>query len=560
VHDQPKRPLNIPAPPGTPRLRRPVREGLSRVDPAPRRSRVSQPSPARPVSETRASPDRPVGRLRRAWRTAQVMLSVVSVAVFGVTGFAWANYRNLTQGLTTADVIDRSAGGEHRPDSALDILLVGLDSRRDNRGNPLPEQELYDLQAGGSNDGGRNTDTMILLHIPNNNSEATAISLPRDSYVDIAGGFGKHKLNAAYGNGKSAEVTRLRKTGETDPNKRESLSNQAGAKTLIATIDALTGTTIDHYAEVNLAGFAALTNAVEGVPVCLNHAAQEDDSGANFPQGEQTLKGKEALAFVRQRKKLPRGDLDRIVRQQVFMASLAKKMLSAGTLTDPGKLGKLIDAVKQSVVLDKDWDIFGFATRMRGLTGGNIAFTTIPTGNPALRTPHDGEAVEVNPADVRAKVRSLTGETTSTQPDTGPASKPIAPGLNPSTVTVDVRNATTTAGLAGRALEALAAKGYRRGENTTANALQTTSIVRYGKGGEAGAASVAQALGNIATAPDPDIPAGHARVYLGSDYANPNTKNHTAPPPNEPALQQPPAPASNPGDEPITADGLRCVN
>ncbi|MBZ4341508.1 LCP family protein, partial [Mycobacterium tuberculosis] len=78
--------------------------------------------------------------------------------------------------------------------------------------------------------------------------------------------------------------------------------------------------------------------------VCLNEAVDEPLSGARFPAGVQTLNGTQALSFVRQRHDLPRGDLDRIVRQQVFMASLVRNVLSAGTLTNPSRLRELSNA------------------------------------------------------------------------------------------------------------------------------------------------------------------------------------------------------------------------
>ncbi|MFS8582929.1 MAG: LCP family protein, partial [Limnochordales bacterium] len=110
------------------------------------------------------------------------------------------------------------------------------------------------------------------------------------------------------------------------------------------TVEELTGRKIDNYASVNLLGFYEITEAVGGVEVCLKQATSDKDSGADFAAGHQTISGGDALAFVRQRHGLPRGDLDRIVRQQAFMAGLAKKVLSTQTLTDPDKLNDLVAA------------------------------------------------------------------------------------------------------------------------------------------------------------------------------------------------------------------------
>src|SRR5699024_3684476 len=108
-----------------------------------------------------------------------------------------------------------------------------------------------------------------------------------------------------------------------------------------------------HYAEVNLLGFARITPALGGVPVCLRQPVNDPMSGANFEAGPQRLAGPEALAFVRQRHGLPRGDLDRVVRQQAFLAGLARSGLSSDLLTNPDRLRTVMDSVQSSLVLDE---------------------------------------------------------------------------------------------------------------------------------------------------------------------------------------------------------------
>jgi len=478
-------------------------------------------------------------------------VSLLSIGVLVATGYGWSNFKALNENLTTTDVISAEGGGEKPADGAIDILMVGMDSRTDAKGNPLPQQILDELQAGGSDDGGLNTDTLILMHIPNDGGKAVALSFPRDSYVDIAGGYGRHKINSAYGYGKNDAVAELQKKGVKDPAQLETESKQEGAKNLIATIQDLTGVTIDHYAEINLVGFYEITNAIGGVDVCLNEATQDDFSGADFAAGPQTIQGRQALSFVRQRHGLLRSDLDRIVRQQVFMAGLAKKMLSAGVLSDQGKLKALIEAVTKSIVLDKKWDILGFASQMRGLTGGNMEFQTIPTGDPDLQTPADGSAVEVVKTDVRRFVNNLNVDPAKT-------GTPSTPAIDNASITVDVRNASGVAGLAAKVLQSLVAKGYTEGGAANAESGLTTSIVRYAKGGEAAGEQVATTLGGLKTEEDVNIPAGHVRVFVGSSYDGPGAQSFTAGTKlglDGARQQQPPA-----EDPPITADGVRCVN
>ncbi|SDM49041.1 LCP family protein [Allokutzneria albata] len=319
---------------------------------------------------------------------------LVSTATLGASALGWTAYRGVTVAVTTDDVIAAPATPSSRDKAAATdttFLLVGVDSRTDAQGRPLPREVLDELQAGNAG-GEQNTDTMILVHVPADRAKkAFAVSLPRDSYVDIAGGFGNHKLNSAYARAKNAAGGNA----------------TAGRRTLIETVNALTGLRVDHYAEINMYAFSQITKAVGGVPVCLNKAVKDSYSGADFPQGEQVLQGADALKFVRQRHGLPRGDLDRVRRQQAFLAGLASRVLSAGTLTDPAKVTGLLEAIKTSVVLDQNWDLLSLAEQAQGLGGGRIEFHTIPTVRSDLATPGDGTAVEVNPKQVKAFVQDL---------------------------------------------------------------------------------------------------------------------------------------------------------
>jgi LCP family protein required for cell wall assembly len=471
-----------------------------------------------------------------------VALGVVSLLVLSLTGYAWAQMQGLLGGLTTADVID-----SNRPaDGATDILLVGMDSRTDAQGNPLPKQLLQELNAGVS-DGEENTDTLIMVHVPNDGSKAVAISLPRDSYVQIPG-FGQHKINSAYARGKAAARKKLQDSGDADPRDVEVKSSQGGAKTLIGTVEQLTGSTIDNYASVNLLGFSDITQAVGGVDVCLKDEVNDPYSGAKFSKGKHTLSGPDALKFVRQRHGLPRGDLDRVVRQQVFMASMAHKVLSAGTLTDPTKLSALIDAVRKSVVLNQGWDIFGFAQQMKGLTGGKLEFRTIPVENMDYHTPEDGSAIQVDPAQVRNFVRGTTG-TPAPPPPNAPTGS-----ANPNTsTTVDVHNGTAKEGLAATVSHTLASKGFTAGETGNASARVRTTVVHYPAGAKDAAQSVADALGGATLTQDSSVEDGHVLVVVGSDYSAGNQIAGRA------LAVSPPTPTGD-ADAPITADGVTCVN
>ena len=130
-----------------------------------------------------------------------------------------------------------------------------------------------------------------------------------------------------------------------------------------------------------------LTDALGGVPVCLNKPVHDTYSGVDLPAGYQTVSGPVALAFVRQRHGLDGGDLDRIARQQAFIAGLAQRLQSEGTLTDPATLSRLLDVVTRHVVIDKGWDVQQAAAQVGRVAGTDLSFHTIPTGRPDLETP-----------------------------------------------------------------------------------------------------------------------------------------------------------------------------
>ncbi|GAB3465929.1 LCP family protein [Actinophytocola sediminis] len=476
---------------------------------------------------------------------AKVALSAVSVLVLAATGYYWARIEAFGDGMTTADVLDRP---EARPaDGAVDILMVGMDSRTDAQGNPLSKEQLRMLSAGVS-DGALNTDTLIMIRIPNDGEQAYAVSLPRDSYVDIPG-EGEHKINSAYLRAKSETMDRLRDEGVSDEADLHVRSNRDGAKSLIATVQQLTGATIDHYAEVNMLGFYDITNAIGGIDVCLKAPVNDYRSGARFPAGRQNLAGVAALAFVRQRHGLPNGDLDRIVRQQVFLNGMAKKVFSQDLLA-PGSdtLDKLQEAIQKSVVLDRNWEVIEFAQWMMNFTGGKMSFQTIPVGTIALDTPEDGSAVEVDPDEVKAFMKGLLGKqpTSSTPPPDADAETPAEE------ITVNVRNATSQTGLADSVATELAEQGFSRGEVGNASARDTT-VVRHAPGEQANGDQVAASLGGSASVEeDENLSAGTVTVLLGGDFAGVGADRLTG----RPLLRLAPVPVARTGQP----DASGCVN
>ncbi|MFJ2767054.1 LCP family protein [Streptomyces sp. NPDC087300] len=366
---------------------------------------------------------RPARQRRRSRRVRllRTLFALAAVLVLGGGAAAWYLYREL-------DSIGSSAAlGDDAPkstDGSTNILLMGLDTRKDQNGDELPKDVLKKLHAGSSEIGGYNANTLILLHVPADGGKAKGFSIPRDDLVDIPG-HGKDKIKKAYGLAKADEEERLLNSGVKDRHELEQAGREAGRRSQIETVRTFLGVPVDHFAEVNLAGFYHLADALGGVEVCLNHAVKDRYSGADFPAGKQKLNAQEALAFVRQRHGLTRGDLDRTRRQQAFLASALHQANSLGTLTNPGRLLDLKDVVKDNVVLDKGWGVFSFVEEAKNLTGGKVEFTTLPVESFAK---HNGEDVNIVDRDlVRRRVQEQTGQL---KPEHKPTSGSSASGAD----------------------------------------------------------------------------------------------------------------------------------
>jgi LCP family protein required for cell wall assembly len=396
----------------------------------------------------------------------------------------------------------------------MNILLIGLDSRKDQNGDDLPQDILDELHAGGSDDGGYNTNTLILAHVGADH-QVVAFSIPRDDYVPVDGinGYDHIKIKQAYGLAKAQYEQKLVDRGVTDQATVEKQGREAGRAATLRAVRNLTGVPIDYFAEITLAGFYDVTKALGGVDVCLNSAVQDDYSGADFPAGPQRLDAAQALAFVRQRHGLDNGDLDRTHRQQAFLVSVMHQLQQAGTFTDMTKMSQLMDVARRDIVLSDGWGDEQFR-RLGEIAGGaNVTYRTLPV----LRYDNvDGESVNViDPAEIKAQVAAAFGQ------DGAPSS--TAP--KPPSSTVDVINGGFTEGLAASVSQALSSRGYASGEVRNASGAEPSSTaIAYGRGADGDAANLGKLLGiDAKPQADPTVDPGHVRVTLGTNYALPSS-------------------------------------
>ncbi|MFJ2030688.1 LCP family protein [Streptosporangium sp. NPDC087985] len=453
-----------------------------------------------------------------AGRVVYGLACAVSTVMLAVSGAAYFVYSDI-KSIGSSNAIEESAPKSKQ--GAVNILLIGLDSRRDQNGDMLPNSILKQLHAGSRRGiengvGGYNTNTLILLHVPGDGRKATALSIPRDDYVDYVDAIGpqqRGKIKEAYGVTKAFKEQALVNSGIRDRRTLERRGREAARKATISTVRALLGVPIDHFAEVNLAGFYDLATALGGVEVCLKKPVQDRYSGANFPAGRQHLKGAQALAFVRQRHGLPNGDLDRTRRQQAFLASVTHKLNHEGVFSDLGKMRSLLEVAKKDVVMDKGWDVLSFAQQAGNLTSGNVTFHTLPIKGYAMI---NGQSVNlIDPAAIKTIVRDAIGPKKQESEKAGASAGGSRGAPSASPATVDVMNGTGQAGLAAKVAASLSGAGYVTGAigNTTSRA---TTAVRYGAGAGADAKKIAGVFGVTAT-PDPVVSSGHVEIDLGQD-------------------------------------------
>uniref|UniRef100_UPI0039F06C10 LCP family protein n=1 Tax=Sinomonas sp. G460-2 TaxID=3393464 RepID=UPI0039F06C10 len=358
-------------------------------------------------------------RVRPVW--PRVLLAVGVTAAVVVTGgltYAGATAAQINGNIRRSDILaDPSQTVQSVPKLTADtnILIMGMDSRLGEDGKPLPA-DVYDaLHAGGDDVGGYNSNVLMLLHIPADGSKSTAISIPRDDYVQTAGfpgaGF-KAKIKEAYGYALAEEQKTLLAQGKANDDATYQASRDAGRKAEIATVSKFLGSVhIDHFVEVTMAAFYQVAQVIAPITVCVNRATQDTFSGANFKAGTQQIDAKQAVAFVRQRRDTSDPsyfftDLDRERRQQAFIASVLHQLKQAGTLTNIPKMQGVFDAVSKNIAVDSGLDLIQLAQQATSLTGGNISFSTLPITGFGW-SPEGASINTVDVAQVQATVKTL---------------------------------------------------------------------------------------------------------------------------------------------------------
>ena len=460
----------------------------------------------------------------RAALAARTLIALVSTLVLVGTGAAWRVYDHAIKGVTTSDAISdgpKSAGQEQN------ILIMGLDSRLDEHGNPLPQDMYNALHAGDDSVVGMNSNVLMLIHIPGDGSKSTAISIPRDDYVTLdpascGGDICKGKIKEAYGRAYFAAKQKYQnKIG--NPEALDAKARDAGRKAEANTVTKfLGGVPIDHFVEVTLAAFFQVAQAVQPITVCLNERTQDKFSGADFVKGRQEINASQAMAFVRQRRdpdeSLNFTDLDRTRRQQAFIVSLASKLQSSGTMSSPGKLMNLLGVAQQNMAVDNGLDLGKFAAEASSLMSGGLTLFTLPVedfGN----DPDSGEAINIVDTDkIHAYVKNLLNPPEPAAATTTTTAPPTTTAIASATgIVLDLVNGSGRSGLGGNVERALAARGFTQGEAITGT-TRSSSTLLYGSGAQEAATALAGQLGLTATRSS-SISAQSIQLTVGTELA-----------------------------------------
>ncbi len=246
----------------------------------------------------------------------------------------------------------------------INFLIIGSDSR---------------ISGGDPKDwhyGAQRSDVLMVMQLSGNREAITIMSIPRDSWVDIPG-RGKMKINAAYSLG--------------------------GAQLAIDTVRSLMGIHIDHFAIIDFESFAQLTDQLGGVRI-------------KTTKGEQHFNGKAALRFVRERKSLPRGDFDRVRRQQAWIRALMTRLFKKEVLTDPAQLNSMLQTMLSYSAVDNKLTfdaMLNLAKEARSIRSSNITLMTAPFAG--IDTSHDGQSIVVLDEKLMKKLSKAWAEDTTAE-------------------------------------------------------------------------------------------------------------------------------------------------
>jgi LCP family protein required for cell wall assembly len=480
-----------------------------------------------------------------------VIACIAAAATLAVAGYAHQVVR-LTNALGSG--VSLSGGGVGLSNAAstgaVNILLMGLESRTNLQGQNLSVQQLTQTHSGSESavaaglEGSQDTDTLILIHVFAGGKKAVGFSIPRDDVVNFPhatfDGLTEGKIDAAYAYAYDQSLGQTSNSSMSSA-QRYLEANQAGQLFEVQTVESVTGVHIDHFIDSDIIGFYELSQQFGGLEVCIQPAPAQDGlaAGANLTDSDPLtgtdnsgfnayrdgynrkeggkqylhLSAAQSLAYVRSRDTLPGVDIGRTARQQAAIEYILWKLKTDGVLTDIPAITTLLSRAQGWLMYDNGWNLLDFALDMNALSSTNLNFATLPEistndvdipGYPGLQS---ANYIDV-PVIQQQVSKAFYGS--SMIPSTA------------SSVTVNVYDGSGTDGLAANVSQDLVAMGYKAGavKNSSAQSqpVQNDTEIFYGAGSatEANAQLIADVMGVQSATPLSSLPTGQVEVLLGS--------------------------------------------
>lgn len=461
------------------------------------------------------------GRRRRALRWSAIVLAVV---ITGTAGAGYLYYEHLNHNikkdpLNIGDEKDRAA--ESKANAAgqkpLNILLIGSDAR-----DSAENQKL-----GGAKDTfntAPRADVQMLLHVSADRTNMSVVSMPRDTLTDIP---------------KCTDPdTGKTYAAETDVITNDSLG-RGGPGCTVATWEKLTDIHIDHFMMVDFAGVVSMADAIGGVPVCVDaniysHTSSGKGSGLKLKKGTTSVKGKQALQWLRTRYGFEDDtDIARTKAQHQYMNSMVRQLRENATLSNPTRLRSLAETATKALTVDNGLGtvakLYDLSKELKKVPTSRITMTTMPWQYSATSS---GRVVP-KPTDAAKLFRlvrediALDGKDKKKTTATAAATASTDPAAADDKIAVQVENGTrtdTTGAVRGRATavaELLVGKGFKEAvADSSAILSQATTVVRYPSADlEGDAQRVAKALGIPTSAVKKSTSVSGVTLVVGADWS-----------------------------------------
>lgn len=456
---------------------------------------------------------------RRLMRGAKVGAIAAAAVVFAATGISWAATKWADSKFKQIDALGGNSQAVQQAEKQLgdeNFLLVGSDTRAGAKAG--------DNVGTQAQEGGARSDVIMLAHIPADRKRMVVVSLPRDVRVDRPACRSWNPDTGQYAGPLAPEKSVM----------ANSIYNDGGPECVANMMTQLSGLKINHFVSIDFVGFREMSTAIGGVQICSPTAIVDEELGVILDKpGKYTLKGDQALQYVRARKVQAKGDsgtdFDRIKRQQGFLSAMLRQALSNEVLLSPTKLNNFINALTKSTVGDNIdvASLLELANSLQSLEAGRVSFVTMPhwTDDNKLINIPDDNIERLKDDDVRKLFQTIIDGTPLPQekpaePKPGDSNNAQAqPGtvIDPKEVSVQVRNGDpSNGGAAARTSNELQQLGFKVVQ-VGDSPREAKTTIKFAKGNENKAATLKAAVPSAELVESPEM-GGAIQLTIGQNF------------------------------------------